>query len=166
MAPCPGCGVNLPPRDGATDPYGAASPACWAAYGELMALEFSGAANFASHRLSVDAYMTQHASRASRASIQSVWVHLAALHMSLELGYSPPQVGRAMAQLTHRSYTWLEPPPLTGQLTIGDMTATPASPELHFDQVQRWAKSVWQAWAVHHDAVRALVREAGKRPLS
>jgi hypothetical protein len=36
---CPGCGLVLPARGGATHDYLDASPECWALYGELLARE-------------------------------------------------------------------------------------------------------------------------------
>src|SRR4051794_24590014 len=97
---CPGCAVELDQLEGPTDPYGAASPACWAVFGIVMAREFSGEAHFASHRLSVDAYMAQHPSQSSRAAVQSVWLHLVGLHLVLERQSAPSYVARLLGQLS------------------------------------------------------------------
>jgi hypothetical protein len=153
---CPGCAAEHVPQDGPTDPYGGASPECWALYGQIMAKEFSGAEHFAAHRWSVDAYMVQHPSRVSRAAIQSVWVHLAALHLGLERRFPASRIGPVMAQLTHRSYAWLEPPPAVGQVTALDVASATDAAE-HFTLVRRWADSVWRAWQAHHAAVRQVV---------
>ena len=158
---CPGCGVQLPVMDGPTDPYGGASAACWALYGEVMAREFSGARHFAVHRLSVDAYMAQHPSRVSRAAVQSVWVHLAGLYLVLERLIPAPQVGRMLARLTHRNFEWLEPPLSRGSSNAAQV-ALAAESEQHGQAVERWAREVWRAWAQHHAAVRALVAQVEK----
>ena len=158
---CPGCGVELPVRDGPTDLYGGASAACWALYGEVLAREFSDAKHFAVHRLSVDAYMAQHPSQVSRAAVQSVWVHLAGLHLVLDRCLPAPRVGRMLARLTHRNFEWLEPPLSRGASNVAQV-AVAAEAEEHLQAVERWARETWQAWALHHAAVRALVAQLVK----
>ena len=81
---CNGCGAELETMNGETDPYQCSSPACWNANNQLMAKGFSGPEYFSTHRHTVDAYIAQHPSDISRASVQSVWVHLAALYLTLE----------------------------------------------------------------------------------
>lgn len=158
---CPGCAIELPVTDGPTDPYGGASAACWALYGEVLAREFSDARHFAVHRLSVDAYMAQHPSRSSRAAVQSVWVHLAGLYLVLERRMPTPQVERMLALLTHRNFEWLDPPPSRGASNAAQVAAA-AEAEEHVQAVERWARETWQAWALHHTAVRALVAKVEK----
>jgi hypothetical protein len=159
-SPCPGCAVELEAQEGPTDPYGASSPACWAAYGIVMARGFSGEAHFASHRLSVDAYMSQHPSRISRAAVQSVWLHLVGLCLVLERGATPSYVARALGQLSRpkRQLDWLEPPPLGG-VTVTDVVNA-IRPEEHAQATRRWAAFVWRAWSPHHLAIRDLADRA------
>ncbi len=37
---CPGCGLRLPPHEGSRDPYGGASAACWARFGEATGRDY------------------------------------------------------------------------------------------------------------------------------
>ena len=159
---CPGCALELEALEGPTDPYGASSPACWAAYGIVMAREFSGEAHFASHRLSVDAYMSQHPSRASRAAVQSVWLHLVGLCLVLERQATPSYVGRVLGHLSRpkRQFDWLAPPPLGG-LTVNDVVRA-IRPEEHAQATRRWAEFVWGAWRPHHGAIRDLADRASR----
>ena len=62
------------------------SPGCWAAFGEVLALEYSEASYARAHRLSVDAYAVQHPGRPSPQSVQSVALHLISLCLILEQG--------------------------------------------------------------------------------
>ncbi len=57
---CPGCGGSFDVSDGPTHRYLGASPGCWAVYGEVLAKEYSDAAYYRVHRLTVDAYSAQH----------------------------------------------------------------------------------------------------------
>ena len=59
--PCPGCGARyLPQVVDEMHPYIGASPACWSAFGELLAREFGDVAFGRIHRQSVDVYAVQH----------------------------------------------------------------------------------------------------------
>ncbi|HLW73652.1 MAG TPA: DUF5946 family protein, partial [Gammaproteobacteria bacterium] len=76
MSRCLGCGAEFPDRDGPTHRYMESSPACWAAYGEVLEREYSDPGYYRVHRLSVDAYAVQHPGRPSPQTIQSVNLHL------------------------------------------------------------------------------------------
>ena len=59
--PCPGCGARyLPQVADEMHPYIGASPACWSAFGELLAREFGDVTFGRIHRQSVDVYAVQH----------------------------------------------------------------------------------------------------------
>jgi hypothetical protein len=156
---CPGCSLELEEVEGPADAYGGASPACWALYGEAMAREFSSPEFFAGHRVSVDAYMTQHPSKSSRAAIQSVWVHLAGLYLVLEKNHPAP--ARVMAKLveTKREYEWLAPPAVRGGVTVKDVLAAPDA-KAHVAAARRWAEAVWAAWEPHHPRIREWLSHA------
>jgi hypothetical protein len=159
---CPGCAVELEAVEGPTDPYGGSSPACWAAYGIVMAREFGGEGHFTARRLSVDAYMAQHPSRVSRAAVQSVWVHLVGLCLVLDRGVAPTHVARVMAQLARpkRHFEWLDPPSLAGVAATDVASATGS--EEHAQATRRWAEFVWGAWRPHHVAIRDLADFVGR----
>ena len=60
MTDCPGCGLELPQRDGPVHPYIGASAACWSLYGEVLTREYGDASYRSAHRLTLDAYAVQH----------------------------------------------------------------------------------------------------------
>ena len=131
------------------------SPACWAAYGEVLAREYSDPAYFQVHRLSVDAYAVQHPGHDNPQAIQSVAVHLIRLGLQLERELTPGQANSAMVQavLNKSRYMWLEPPVSRGAVTVADVWKT-ASVEAHVEAVRQWARSAWQAWAPHHTIIK------------
>jgi Family of unknown function (DUF5946) len=158
--PCPGCGLLYPPLDGATHAYIGASPACWARYGELLALEYSNPPLMRWHRLTVDSYAAQHPGVAGRQSAQSVHVHLAGLHLVLERGLEAPAVGQAMQRLADgRTHAWLEPPPLATPVGLPEAIAAAGS-GAYAEVVRAWAEAVWNAWAEHHPLIRAEAEAA------
>lgn len=157
---CPGCGVAFPKRNGPVHSYMESSPACWAAYGEVLAREYTESALLATHRLSVDAYAVQHPGRPSRQGIQSVGVHLIRLCLFLEHGLTPEQANEAMltAGKIKHTFCWLEPPASLGAITVRDVLQTNGI-AAHAAMVRHWAQSAWEAWTPHHEIVREwLVR--------
>jgi hypothetical protein len=155
MTRCPGCSAYFPDIAGPTHPYMEPSPGCWAAFGDVLAREYSDSAYFDIHRLSVDSYAVQHPGRPSRQSIQSVGVHLIRLCLFLEHGLTPEKANAAMlaaAQEKH-TYTWLEPPESLGATTVADVRSTLRMND-HKQAVRAWSASAWQAWSIHHDTVR------------
>jgi CTP:molybdopterin cytidylyltransferase MocA len=152
---CPGCGAWFEPLPGgATRAYLGASPACWAAFSELIAREFSDPAYGRVHRHTVDAYAVQHPGNPGRRQQQSVAVHLVALCHWLEHGFSMERLNPITQRLTARKddWPWLDPP--SGyEMTVLDALSA-SSGEEHADLVRRWAASVWEAWSEHHDRVR------------
>ena len=157
---CPGCGLVLPTTDGPIDPYGNSSPACWAVFGEIMAREFSGPEFFACHRLTVDAYMVQHQVQTTRASRQSLWVHLAGLYLLLERRADPGYVGKTLARLTtpKRDFAGLKPPAGRLRLTVVHLRDA-AEPDVHARRAREWAAAVWNHWGEHHDAIESMVQD-------
>jgi hypothetical protein len=153
--PCCGCGALLPNEDGPTHPYLGASPACWAAYGDVLAREYGEYRYPSFHRLTVDTYSAQHPGTPSRRSIQSVAVHLVSLYLVLERGNSSDQAmaGIRGALNQRGQFVWLEPPSSLGDLTILDVRNTTDFAQ-HEALVKRWAGSVWQAWSAYHETVR------------
>jgi len=152
--PCPGCGLALPAHPGPTHPYIGASAACWARYGELLAREYGPLNLREGHRLSVDAYAVQHPGRPGRRAMQSVAVHLIALHLMLDHGHPPAYVTARLGPILSRlpPLHWLEPPRPNGTLTVRDVLDVEEAH--HGDQVRAWAVDVWSAWRPHHATVR------------
>lgn len=155
LIPCIGCGALVPDEAGPTHAYLGASPGCWAVYGEVLAREYGDYRYPAVYRLTVDTYPVQHPGTPSRRSIQSVAVHLVALYLVLEQGFSSEKATQAMRRvLRHRhQFVWLTPPASLGAVTILDVLDTTTLAD-HEQAVKRWAESVWRGWSPHHDMVR------------
>jgi hypothetical protein len=153
---CIGCGAAFPQRDGPTHRYMESSPGCWAAFGEVLALEYDNASYARAHRLSVDAYAVQHPGRPSPQSVQSVALHLISLCLILEQGLDFSDATDVIRQAADSKgrFTWLEPPPLRGSVTVADVLGAPTGDE-HVRRVRAWASSAWFAWAAHHAVVRS-----------
>ncbi|MDQ3271606.1 MAG: DUF5946 family protein, partial [Pseudomonadota bacterium] len=140
--------------------YMVSSPACWAAFGDVLAREYSNPALLSINRLSVDAYAVQHPGVPSRQSIQSVGLHLIRLCLFLEHGLMPEKANEAMliAGKIKHTFTWLEPPSAMGNITVKDVVLAQGAAE-HADMVRSWARSAWVAWTPHHAVVKEwLVR--------
>jgi len=152
---CPGCGGMFADVKGPTHRYMEASPGFWAAYGVILAREYSDPVYREVHRLSVDAYAAQHPGRPSPQSIRSVGLHLVRLCLLLELGLAYEKANAAMLAATKikLAFTWLEPPPYLGPLTVADIVEL-SSVDEHKQAVRAWALAVWRAWSSHHQAVR------------
>jgi Family of unknown function (DUF5946) len=157
-APCPGCGVVLPEYDGPTHPYIDASAACWALYGELLAYEYAELGYPECHRLTVDAYAVQHPGRRERRSIQSIGTHLSGLYLVLERGMDGPKATALKNRVAaaEPGFEWLNPPSSDGALTIRDVLEMRREMQ-HCVAIKAWARSVWEAWELHHATVRGWV---------
>ncbi len=150
---CVGCGAPIPDIDGPTHAYIGASPGCWQAYGELLARDYGEGHAPPIVELAVDAYAVQHPGVPGRRSSQSVAIHLLILCLVLERGLDPARATRARRHYTHRDFPWLEPPASQGEVTVLDVLDARDLAE-HVARVERWARSVWDAWSAHHDTVR------------
>lgn len=160
---CPGCGVVLPDTHGPTHDYLESTPACWGAFGEVLAREFSDAAYFVAHQDTVDAYAAQHPGVDARRQRQSVAVHLVALCLRHERGADP----RALPELRRRVlaavevFPWLEPPrPGDWTVRVTDVLAT-SDADQHVRRAREWAGAVWAGWSAHHPTVAAWVDAIG-----
>jgi hypothetical protein len=152
---CNGCRGLFSGIDGPTHRYMASSPGCWAAFGEVLAREYSDPAYFAIHRLTVDAYAAQHPGQPSPQSIKSVGVHLIRLHLLLECGLEMQHANDAMLVITQNKehFVWLTPPSVLGLITVANVQAA-TTVEQHIELVKQWAASVWAAWSPHHETIR------------
>ncbi len=161
LSACCGCGVVLPDSDGPVHDYMDSSPACWAAFGQVLAREYSAEALLPVHRLTVDSYAVQHPGEASRQAIQSVGFHLSRLCLFLERGLSANDANSAMLRIakTKSNMTYLTRPDGIGDLTVVDVLAT-TDDTAHISAVRRWAQSAWSAWHAHHATIRAWVDAA------
>lgn len=159
---CVGCGARFPVIDGPVHLYMESSPACWAAYGDILAREYSDIHYAAVHQMTVDAYAVQHPGRPTPQSIQSVGLHLVSLCLVFEHGAETLQT-RVILQRSNsfkRELVWLEPPPDRGRITVADVQQA-STPEEHVGCVRKWADSAWKAWSLHHGTIRRWTNEFG-----
>ena len=152
---CPGCGGLFPNVEGPIHEYMLSSPGCWAAYGHVLAREYASDALADVHRLSVDAYAAQHPGVPSPQSMKSVGVHLIRLCLTIERGFDVRASNRIMVAVSKvkGDFWWLDPPDSLGQMTVAEVVSAKGD-DAHRAAVVRWARSVWEAWALHHDTVQ------------
>lgn len=131
------------------------SPACWAAYCQVLEREYSTPELLAVHRLSVDSYAVQHPGGSSRQAVQSVGFHLVRLYFFLEQGLPAKHAHAAMLRVskTKANMFRLDRPASLGDLTAADVLAAEGV-SAHAEAVRRWAASAWHAWGEHHSTVR------------
>ncbi len=144
----------FPDTPGPTHRYFGSSPGCFAAFGEVLAREYSDLDLMECHRFSVDAYAVQHPGQPSPQTIKSVGVHLVRLFLLFEHGLDMKRANDAMVSLStiKHDFWWLSPPETRGDVTVADVwNAT--TPEEHKPLQQQWAHSAWKAWAPHHETI-------------
>lgn len=156
LVPCIGCGGLFPDVEGSTHRYMESSAGCWAAYGEVLAREYSDPVYFEIHRLTVDAYAVQHPGQPSPQSIKSVGYHLVRLCLLLERDLEMERANEAMLIITKTKehFTWLTPPPSLGSITVADVCKANTI-EQHKQLVRLWAAAVWGAWFPHHPVIHS-----------
>ncbi len=147
---CLGCGGLVSASSGPTHRYIGASPGCWALYGELL----GGGLPDRLSTLAVDAYAVQHPGVPGPQSIQSVWVHLIALHLVLDEGWPAEQAVRLRSAAADacRGWAWLPEPASRGAVTVADVVAVGRAERGRV--VEAWVRGAWESWARHHAAVR------------
>ena len=166
---CPGCGLRAPPGGILLDRPLNASPECWGLHAELVGFELGHPVLVGRyHQLTVDAYGAQHAGGPTGRI--RVAYSLVGLHLALEQGRSGTAVRALHERMGRPDASWpdFRRPVSTGALTVADVVeagARAGSVEGHATLVERWAHSVWDAWADQQDLVRGLtVRLLGEEP--
>ena len=164
---CEGCGIVLPGLSGASHPYMTSSVACWASYGELLAVQYGDAERMAFHQLVVDAYAVQHpvcSEGADPRAVQSVGIHLMTLCLFLEYGVDPA-LGTSLhgSMVSRPVFTTLSAPSDRGALTH-DVVPRDGGSETARLAAYAWATSAWQAWHDHDAQVREWLATAGLLP--
>lgn len=138
------------------------SAACWAAYGEVLAREYSDVPFGSRHQLTVDSYAVQHPGHESPQSIQSVGLHLISLCLQLEQGADSIRARKILQRSKSfvEKLAWLEPPPDKGSVTVADVLRTQNAQD-HVETVELWSRSAWNAWSVHHPTVLRWINDLG-----
>jgi hypothetical protein len=160
---CPGCGL-AGAAEGPTDPYGGASPACWATFQAVTVRDYGEFQYPAVHGLIVDSYMAQHPGYATASGRRSVAVHLVGLCLALERDLTEGVKRRVMAGVfpDKPDLAPLAPVPPLGALTIASLVDAPDL-EAHSARARAWAEAVWRAWSPFHPRVRAWADAAAAR---
>ena len=160
---CPGCGIVLPALPGTPHRYMTASAACWAGYGELLAVQYAEPSRMGYHQLIVDAYAVQHPGGVLPQQVQSVGIHLMTLALFLEDG-TDPVMGTSLhrAMVARPVFHYLPPPVSCGELTYADVPLSGPADAAR-SAAYAWAGSVWSAWGEHHSTVHSWLKESGLR---
>lgn len=110
-------------------------------------------------RLVTDAYMVQHPGVPERRAIQSVGAHLVGLCLVLEHGLPAGELSKTLQRILDSppAWRWLEPPVPNGELTVFDVAAALGTDDAP-DVIERYVRSIWAAWAQHHDTVEGWTR--------
>lgn len=111
------------------------------------------------HQHVVDAIGAQQA-RPDDKPIRLVFA-LTGLFLHVERGFSGRDVQRAHAKLAERKREWpvLEVPEQRGAIDVAAVMAAPIAQR--DSMIHEWCRSVWEAFAVHRDAIERLVEENG-----
>jgi hypothetical protein len=174
---CPGCHIKLSYQDYPADNrYGVHSAECRAQLDEILVKEGARFGYPAVHRLIIDSYWAQHPPHAHiqkelnidqrfiAASIQSIGIHLIALHLSMvekmELKGIRIEMDRIITKMNQNniSFDSLKAPEDLGSIKAADVNAA-FTDDLSLDDYDKlawqWAHAVWKAWEHQHATVRA-----------
>ena len=117
--------------------------------------------------LAVDAYAVTHPGVPGRQSTPSVWIHLVTLCCTLERGWALDGAIRLrrVAADAFDGWPWLDRPDSMGPVTAVDVARSVATgdTEAAGRLVDTWVVGAWQAWEVHHPAVRTRTDELIRR---
>jgi hypothetical protein len=157
---CPGCGALLPVTRQLTHKYMVSSPACWGAFGTVMAREYQDPTLFAAcHRQSVDAYAMQHFGNLDDPrQVRSVWVHLARQHAVITLGPEAVDLNALMQALSGLDFPTPPHPARPPTITVVDVLENPRD---HVAAAHSWARDAHAMWEPLHEPVSALLRDHG-----
>lgn len=141
-APCKRCGAHD----------------CRELFHAVLALEYSDPAYGAVNLLTVDAHALQHL---EDHGVKNNAFQLVRLCWLLERR-GDPKIGQGPRWLQaafddHPELPVLTPPARRGALTSTDVYGAP-NPEEHTRRAYRWARSLWEAWRVHHHWARGWLR--------
>jgi hypothetical protein len=142
------------------------SPACWRAFGQLLAADYSTPERMAFHQIVVDAYAAQHPGDGGPQEVQqvqSVGLHLMTLCLFLEHDTDPAQGTRLHQKMVGRpQFTRLQRID-PGALTVLHVPASGSAAAARHAAYE-WAGAVWQSYVTEHETVRRWLREVSLLP--
>jgi len=163
MSTCPGCGLELPASGHPGDKRSNASYECREVNAEVAGFELDNLVHLGRlHQLTVDAYGAQHSG--GQGSGIRVAYSLVGLQLALERGFTGIQVRHLHQRMGKPGPDWprFDSPPDPGWLTVEEVAVAGhrnGSVKGHADAVDRWARTVWAAWAARHDDVSRLTNQ-------
>ena len=135
---------------------------CQRLFDELGLRAYSDLDHARVHRLTVDTYALQHPERYCR-SAKSFAAHLTGLSCFIEREGSPAVYAAVNRWLSGSSPVARPAVPAgRGALTIGDLSDSSGEP--HPAQVERWARSTWDAYRELHSLARSWIDQALASP--
>jgi len=158
---CPACGWPGA-DDGPTHAYLSSSAACWRAYGDIMAREFSDLAYWPSHRLLVDAYAGQHSTLDDRRARQSLYLHISALILHFEDGMPGDNLVAFLKRAAHQDPYPLRPMPAASLTVCIAAVHAADTPQAHATAVDAYARGVYTAWSPHHATFRDFIQRINR----
>lgn len=158
--PCSGCGVSLPRIEGPTHRYMTATPACWRAFGNLLAAGYADPARRSFHQIVVDAYAAQHPGEGLREQVQSVGIHLMTLCLFLEHG-TDPALGSELHRRMIRRPEFHRIEPSGGSAVTAPHVPLTGAPEEARRAAYDWGQAVWKLYAHEQPTVRRWLVDAG-----
>ena len=155
---CTWCGLVTEKIEGPTHEYLAATPGCWAKFGEILAREYENFEYMAVHNLTADAYALQHPGVEEPRTVSSANVHLVSLYAYFEKNIPVHELSQIKQKITKykNEFVWLAPPDFLTQIKISDVLAA-SNPEEYKEIIHKWAKYVFDGWGEHHKAANKLL---------
>ena len=152
---CFGCGAPVGNSGPCVHPYLGASVECWELFGLLQTLEMERYGYPEVHRLVVDAYAAQHPGPGvERRDRQSVFVHLASIHLVLEEGRTSADASELLRRLTQGRPEF--PQLQRAHPGLLDLRHAWDAADLadYEKRVREWADAVWTSYEPSHDIIR------------
>ena len=148
---CPGCNVHLAYQQLAPAERYNASGECLALFNELSGRTFALQHPGFHQQLAVDAYGAQHSGGVTR-NITTAYA-LIGLYLSLEHHLTGRQVQHIHTIIPKQGWDKLLAPVPAGVVTVQEVLKAASEEELYAG-IRKWAKSVWDSWAGHHEWVK------------
>ncbi|MBO9727273.1 MAG: hypothetical protein J7623_01415 [Chitinophaga sp.] len=148
---CPGCHLHLADEQLAPSDRYNASGECLDLFQQLSARTFALEHPDFHHQLAIDAYSAQHAGGIAK-GITTAYA-LIGLYLALELRYTGRQVQHIHSIIPKQQWGPITPPGQPAAITVQEVLKAGTNDAL-YAAIRKWAKSVWDSWALHHEWVK------------